>query len=384
MRLSFTVLLSILLSTGFSFSQKAKITDKVISYKFQCYPDVGGYEDYKTYNLDFVNRYGENYGYSTGNTKEAMEKELNILFGFLTDFTYNKLNTDLFIKIKQINHTNEKKEVVKYDDFSNPNAKVQRFVYKIAAEETYKVELLDARNGNKLIKELTIEAKPTIHWPSEPLGNKGYTSEALLTSNYAKRQESEQGFIKKIDVEFAKNSLYSIKKPIEHTLKTQVIKYDYWVSGVKTKETDQFLQLDSAEVYLKLAVDAMNENNKNGIKGNHHRANVRDIVTKVHNIYLKYNKDEYVNWFTDVELKEEYKMYMASNLYFTAVLMDDYALSEKLYASMKPQDVGSAPLIPTLKRSVKEKAFQDRMNQIRNIELREQQFEADFKKRYDY
>jgi hypothetical protein len=104
----------------------------------------------------------------------------------------------------------------------------------------------------------------------------------------------------------------------------------------------------------------------------------------VHNIYLKYNKDEYVNWFTDVELKEEYKMYMASNLYFTAVLMDDYALSEKLYASMKPQDVGSAPLIPTLKRSVKEKAFQDRMNQIRNIELREQQFEADFKKRYDY
>lgn len=373
---SFFLVLITIIGCSFVQAQKAKINTDLVGFKYHFYPELDGYEEYNTYYVNVKDRKGVNYMFATGNTPEAQAKDLYFGFEYLSGLRMNFNSYQLLIKVEQTSHENESKRAIEYSDKSTPNAVVTRYVYQLSASETYHVQIIDASKGNALVKEFDVKTTSTFHWPSEPNGSMGYTSSALLASNFERKMETEGGFIKKIESGFIKSAMsQSMKTTIQSSLKTQWDKISCWVSSVKTKESTQFKDLDSAEIYLKLAVDLMSDNNKAGIKGNMYVANAQANVLKAHQLYLKFSADEYVNWFTDEELKEKYLYSMKYNLYITSILTGNFELADEIYAYMEEASKTS---------SYAKKVLTISMAEIKRVGSWEKKFSATFKTRYGY
>jgi hypothetical protein len=164
----------------------------------------------------------------------------------------------------------------------------------------------------------------------------------------------------------------------------------FFSTKVKAKDT-KFDLLDSAVIYIDLGMEEIKKNDKAGIKGNHHPINAKNQFLKAHAIYSEYNKKEYLDLFTDPELKEEYLWGLKSNLYFSSFLIADYEKTNDIYNEIKAEvDAKIAAnknktenIKAIMTRTPAEKAV-DAMNEFRFYELREKEFFDVFKSRYSY
>ncbi len=382
-----------LLTCTLVFGQKAKIKTDYVLYKYEIYPELDGYQEYKKFNIKISDKSGTVYSYSEGNTPQAQSSDINNMSGISYPFGMNTLKNDLFFEITQNSSTDVRNE---FTSFQDQTTKVIKYAYRISALQNYTVKVYDNKNGNKLISEFTVEYRPATYWPGAPSATVGYGSERLLVDNFKHHEETEEGFYKKIDSRLVENTLVGkIGPDLRILLHGSQNKEQFAASTVHTKDT-KFEKLDSAAIYVQQGMDEIKLNDKASIKGNHHVANAQNKFKKAHAIYLEFSKPEYVNWFTDAELKDEYIYGMKNNLFFTSFLVSDFAKANQIYEEVVKK-------IDEEKKLVKEKEAENNMTSVKAIlfhssahkalnhmnlfrtnELREERLFTTFKQRYNY
>lgn len=386
------LIISIALVTisSFSFAQKAKIKMNSFLYKYEIYPELTGYENTKTFTLKILDKNNKTLSYSEGNTEAAKLANIHNPLGLAYGFKWLKNNTDLLFEIKQNTSEAQKKEFLSYQD---PTTKVTKNSYMITAKQNYTVKIFDVKNDNKLLKEITLDVKARTDWPGSPSATVGYNSKKLLESNYAKKGETSEGFYQKIDARLIKSILKSeIGKEITTILHDSKAKLSNLPTYVKTKD-DKFTLLDSAIIYIEKGLEEIKINSKSTKKGNHHLANAQKQFSLANSIYEKYAGDEYIDWFTDKELKEQYIFGITANTYLTKFLTSDFKGANDLYIAVNSKvenekaiyanDKSVSGAFSSLKRSPAQKAL-DNINIIRPYMLREEALFEIFKTRFGY
>jgi len=385
-----TLLLLFIAFSSISFAQKAKIKTNPILLNHEIYPEYTGYENVQTFSLSIVNKKGDNLSYSQGNTDAAKSADIYNPAGLAYGFKWIKSNNDLLFEVKQNTSESHKKEFLSYQD---PTTKASKYSYRISSKQNYTVKIIDVKNENKLVKEFTIDVNASTDWPGNPSATVGYNSKKLLETNYVKKQETSEGFYKRIDNRLIKSILKSrIGKEITLVLHDSKDKISYFPMNVKTKDA-KFSRLDSAIIYLKQGLEEIKLNQKSSIKGNHHIENAQKQFKLAHAIYNEYSKDEYLNWFTDKELNVEYLFGMTSNLYLTSFLTSDFKTANDIYTAVnskvenenaiKANDKSVSAAFGSLKRSPAQKAL-DNINMLRVTLLREERLFDVLKDRFGY
>ena len=356
-------------------AQKEKIKGNKFTYSYAVYPEIDGYQDTKTFTMDAsVN--GVKYSYSEGNTEEAKRADLYNPMGLAYKFSQRLSDADLKIEIDQTSSSPHDKIVVHYKDQAT---KTTRFSYKISANQVYSMKVYDMKNGGKLLKEVIIETSVLTHWPGVPSSTVGYGSKEALQENYTKKSETVRGFNKKINSALFLSSLYSGARPelimLLHDSQEKI--YSKTIS-IKSKGKD-FSGLETAKEYLDLGFDLIKENDKLKIKGNHHVKNAQEYFALAHEIYLDFNKEEHINWFTDQKKQNEYSLGILRSLYFTSFLISDFESCDNLIAEIgNMKDGASEDVIEDIKDML------DEMKKIRKFQEREERLQSVFETRFTY
>lgn len=382
------LLLLVLISTQ-TFGQKAKIRTKQISYPYEVYSDLEGYHEVRNFTIKIVDNKGTEYSYSEGNTAEAKKADIHNELGIAYQLKSLVNSSQLFIEVIQNSSVQNEKELLIFED---PATKVKKYAYKISAVQNYTVKLFNPSN-NELIKEFNIDHSVQTQWPGQPSTTVGYTSKKLLDDNFIKKEETEEGFIKMIESKLIAYALNGkIGDQIKRTIHDSNKKIVYPINYVKTKD-DKFVRLDSAVIYLDLGFEQIKINNKADLKGNHHLQNTKDYFMKAHNIFLAYSSDEYINWFTDVKLKDEYIHGMMGNLYFSSFLVLDFKKAEDIYSILnkKVEDQNGASqntnslagATSSLRRTEAGKTLSS-ISAMHDFLIREKELSTVFKERYGY
>ena len=387
MKTSLTTLIILLFGT-IVYSQKAKMKTKNIGFKYDVYAEKEGYENYTLYNIKIRDSKGKTYTYSEGNTAQAAASDINNMSGVGYPFRQNTLKNVLFFDVVQTSSTPFNK-VVKY--IEDKTTKEKTYFYQITAKQKYTVRILDVKNGNKLIKELNVEATPITRWPLTST----FKSVKLLNYDYKYQKETTPGFVKKIDAKLIDRSLTSrIGKDIAMVMHERTAKPLFYASYVNTKDPT-FNRLDSASIYLGFAMEDMKINRKGDVKGNYHRENVQKNIKKAHEIYLEFNKPEYLNWFTIDQLKEKYRYDMKANLYFTSFLISDFAKANEIYDQLNKiveaenieaskKDLDKIENVSQSLRRTSAKIAFDHILPFRVYQVREERLYDEFKNRFLY
>lgn len=375
------LILSLIAITTLSFAQKAKIKNQSFSCVYNIYPEITGHENKETFSIHIKNTKNVTFTYSQGYSENDKKADVYNSKG-ISGFKWVKSNAKLFFDIVQKTSQEKEKELLKYQDAAT---KIKKFSYRISADQTYEVSVseINAKNEKVLIKSFDVNVSASTDWPGKPSASVGYPSAQLLSDNFNKKQETVSGFYKKIDGKLIHNAIHRrIGKEIKSLIHEQKNKIIYVPSYVKTKD-ERFSRLDSAIIYLDLGSDQLKINNKEGIKGNHHIENARFYFLKAHNIYLEYSGDEYLEWFTKPELKEQYNFEMASNLYLSSFLCSDHATANNVYNRIKNKASSEVTGELQLKRTPAQKSM-DKISSLLQKQEREEKFEQEFKKRYGY
>ena len=337
---------AILLSTTSLFAQKAKIVEKIINYRYVIYPQFDGYEEIGKYQLNIADFDGGKFKViSNAITKPTdVDPTINMLTGPINSKTFVSTAAPFVVNIvPKRDKSFLSKEVASYKITEN-GAESTRYTYVFKDVLHFDFEVL---NADTVVLKSSYSSDLPYYWggPIDKGANRGYASKGALENAWRHSEEKDKNLYNAIYARMIESRLleYFREEPMKglnHYFSTYLWSGSFTFSSVKTKETTKFQVLDSATIYIDNAFDLTKKNvsvmGKETVKGNAFVPEINAMLRKAHNIYLEYNKDEYINWFTDPALKEEYTVFMLSNLYYTSFMLGEYELCDKIMKKLTP------------------------------------------------
>ena len=363
-------------------------TSKLLQFSYEYYPTVTGFEDATTINLEVKGLAG-NYYTLTINKEEGDPKSLFIQ-DYIEGMQFHRNAPQILIRFEQLSRTNERAEVVEIVE----SEKVKKYVYKLSVNESYKVQLLDAKKRNAVIKEYIVQTKPSVQWPDISKGGTAFNSAKLLEKEYANQLKTQPTFKEDLEKRWVNSSINqaSVRSQIQQTIHSKVDEFNYWITYPTVQDPNMNQKLERAGEYLLEGIKMHQQMVKSGDKGNLQTSDIKGKLTEAHQIFQEYvQKEQWKHLEGEVE-QEIARINMIANLYFTATMIEDFDLATQLYRLLMPDDrttyvdannnslKGEKVAYP----NAKPEEVIDRMKRLRQVELYLKDNSAVLKSRYQY
>lgn len=310
-----TVLISV---SSLAFGQEGKIVSKAGVYKYDLEAEIPGYRDYQFFDMVILDKQGQEYTYSEGNFNQAKwsntaNVDIYKPLGIASSIKWSSSKSDFFLQIIQDSTVGQTDELVK---FASRNTRAVLHAYKISMRQHYTVRVFDARHGNKLVKEFSLDYEAKTYWPRAVSQRFfGYVSPDELEKNYAAARKNSNYFSHQINVGLIDDALtHKIGHELDLLFFGGEEKLAYRIYEFKTKN-GSFDALKSATVSLHDAIRELKKSQKNSLEI------VKLNLYKAQEIYQKYTDNVYMDLLIDKKLQTEYLKCINANLLLTGNLL---------------------------------------------------------------